>query len=434
MNLTRTAGRRILLLVCISFALHLAYLASPLPKWNYYRMDEAIYWDLASNLAHKGSLSLSNSVFATTVAGEKTLFWTPVYPGILALIIKTGLPAQRVLQLFQIILTSLLPLVFYPVAYKLLRGKWLWIFLGLTAVYPYYFQLSTQCGSEILALFQSVCCLALALSPKWKSWLNLFLLGVMSAALALNRPEYLAFSLVLLAWTSLHLFLEMKYNFILPVFILALSFSILMGAWLFRNYQIADRIIYTTRPGWGLVYENEYYQSYTQGEIGSEEEWLQTFPVFPTEIQRFEYLRDRAKSYIIKHPLTYAKLCLKRTISLALPAPVKTILYAVFGKRDIKSFQAPIWIQLSNGVFLLFFWLLVLPSCLRFFWQKKFRLKFLLSPAGLICMLILGQLSVYTLFAYIEYQRSIIDLEIILVGCWFFLNIKSTAPVPPEEF
>ncbi len=57
-----------------------------MPQWNYFRMDEIIYWDLATNLANKGGLFVSNSVFATAGAGEKTLFWTPVYPTLLSLV------------------------------------------------------------------------------------------------------------------------------------------------------------------------------------------------------------------------------------------------------------------------------------------------------------------------------------------------------------
>ncbi len=195
-----------------------------------------------------------------------------------------------------------------------------------------------------------------------------------------------------------------------------------MGAWLYRNYQVADRLVFTTRPGWGLVYENEYFQAFTRGEVGSEEEWTQAFPKFPTEIERFDYLRSRAKKYILQHPFEYVGLCIKRMVSLVLPSQVKSLIYKTLKKPDVRDFKMPFWPQISNAVFLMFFWLLTIPSAYLFFRKRGLHLAFLFSPAGLLLLFVLGQILVYALFAYIEYQRTIIDLEIILLGAWFLTN------------
>lgn len=449
----RNHGLGLGLLVAVSLLLHLAYLFSPLARMNFLPMDEGIYWDLAGHLSRDGRLALSGPAFATVGAGEQTLFWTPVYPILLSLALKLSPLVKAspllILQLIQILLVACVPLLMYPIAGRFLKGKWLWLFLVFASLYPYTFQLATQVGSETTALFLSLAALSLACARARKSPLSLLLLGTLAAWLCLDRPEYLAFSLVLLAWVSFRLVRERGpeggaaldsvsggQGTARGLIVLCLSFSVWMGAWMYRNYQVTDGIAFTTRSGYSLAYQNEYYNLYSLGEVGSEEEWARAFPAFPTEMRRYAYLKGRARDFIRHHPLVYAQLCAKRLASFFLPQEAKGWIYHVLKRRDFKAVGIPAWFRFSNEVFLAGLWFLVLPASLRFLFRclKRRRLprSFWESPAGLLLLLILGQMAVYTFFAYIEYQRSILDLEILLLGFFFLAQDPLGSPVYPK--
>lgn len=415
----RGAFRTLLLLFLLSLGLHLAYLFSPLASANLFSMDESMYWDLAASLAEKGELSLPYPAFETVGGGERTLFWTPGYPLLLAFALKTGLPANRVVQLIQILMASCAPLLLYPVARAFLNGRRLWIFLTVSACYPYYYQLATQTASETLALFLSLACLGLALGPAARSFAAAALLGTLAAWLSLTRPEFLAFSLVTIGWLVFRWMKAGEGGSRVRAAALIAAFSLWMGAWLYRNMDVTGTAVFTTRSGYSLAYQNEYYHLFSRGEVADEAAWTRSFPELGSEIDRYHYLRKRAAGFILGHPGIFVALSLKRLASIAIPQEAKGLLLGLMGRRDPKPAGIPPWYRLSNAVFLAGLWLLVLPSLIRFLPRLR-RCGFAWSgPEGLLLLLVLGQVAVYALFAYIEYQRSIMDMEILLLGLVF---------------
>ena len=419
--------KRVSWLFLASLALHLAYLYSPWPIRNHFPMDEGMYWDLASNLVEKSRLCLSGNAFATVGAEERTLFWTPAYPILLAAILKLGIDPPRVIGIVQAVMTSSLPVLLFPVARLVLQGKWLFLFLAFSAAYPYYFQLSSEVGSEVTALFLSLACLALALATS-KRTLSVPLLGTFAAWLCLSRPEFLVFSLLLLGWFVAR-------NLAFPgqvsgrsLVVLLLAFSFWMGLWLYRNYTVTETLAFTTRSGYSLAYQNEYYDAFSKGRMRSQEEWIQSFPEFATEMERFRYLEGRSFRFIREHPGIYLQLCGKRIVSFFLPQAAKQGIYRMLGRKDIKETHIPFWFRMSNWFFLVPLWLLVMPAVLVSARRFKSSLDAVLSPPGLLALLILGQFAVYGIFAYIEYQRSIMDMEIFLLGV-FLVAGKPGSPM-----
>lgn len=406
-----------LLAVCLlSFALHLAYAFSPLAEINRLPMDEALYWDLARNLAEQHRFALSTDAFSTVAAGEPTLFWTPGYPLLLAFLLKCGNAyAAALLKVTQALLAAAAPLLLRPVAARLLPRGPAKALLIVAAFYPYYFQLSAQVASENLALFLGLAALALALGSERPGPRRFAGLGAVLAALCLTRPEFLVFSGLLIAWTCARtwsLWPQGRYR--LPALLLA-AYAAGMAPWLIRNAAIAGAPIFTTRSGYSQVFQNEYIYLYSQGKVRSEAEWNAAFPPFDSELERYRYLKRRARGFMREHPGAYALLCAKRLVSLLLPYEAKAALYRLSGRKDAKEAPIPPWFRLSNGFFLLGLWGLVLPSAVRFARKARGRLDWR-SPPALLALILLGQAAVYFLFAYVEYQRSILDLHALLLG------------------
>lgn len=412
------------LLCFLSLLLHLAYLGSSLPERNSLDTDGAIYMDLASHLAHQGQMSLSSPEFATAAAGERTLFWTPAYPLLLAAILKLGLPLSQVIRIFQAAMASCLPLLLLPTAKIFLKKKWLWGFLAFSAVYPYYFQMSYQISTEVMTLFLSLACLALVLAPKERSLPGFALLGSLMAWLCLTRPEYLVFTALLILWmVARSVFLRQHLRGV-QILVLSAAFLIWVGPWVYRNYEITHAWVFTTRAGYSLVRQNEYEQALYTGttKAGEMDEWFASLPTYGTEIERYRHLETRGVRFIHEHPGIYAQKCLKRFVSFFLPHEVKQWLGRAFGKENALGPKLPFWFRLSNLAFLIPLWLLTLPGLFLWIARKKIRPSFWLSPAGLLLLLMLGQFLVYVFLIYVEYQRSIMDMEIILLG--FFLRSK----------
>lgn len=399
----------------ISLAVHGGYVFSGLPALHRFPMDGHLYWDLAGNLAREGRFVLSRDAFHTVAAGESTLFWTPLYPLLLAAILQMGGNPELILKGVQAFFAACAPLLLYPAARRLLRGPFLWIFLGVAAFYPYYFLLSAETASEILALVLCLSALSLSLGPENPRLRHFVALGAVLAGLCLTRPEFLVFAAGVFGWTALRLRRKSGGFLGAPLLGMGLAFTACMLPWLARNLAVSGALVFTTRSGYSLAYQNEYFHRYSRGQVASEEEWTRDFPSFSRELERYRYLQARAGRFIREHPVTYITLCAKRIASMALPPEAKAAIYRVMGRRDIKADLVPGLYRYANGVFLLGLWALVIPAVIRFLWMRGGRFEWTSAP-GLLAVVLLGQMSVYALFAYVEYQRSLIDLPFLLLG------------------
>lgn len=429
------------LFALLSLILHVGYALSPFAARAFLPMDEGRYWDLAAHLAREGRLCVSEDAFATVKALQPTLFWTPGYPLFLALVLKAGFGARAVV-LLQAAMAASLPLFLWPLLRRFFRGAALWIALAVAAFYPYYFQLSSQVGSETLALFLGAAALMLAAGGRGAAgarteatteaftmgraspW-RLAALGTLCAWLSLTRPEYLVFAVVLMAWT-----LAARGGGRSGAAALLAAFALWMGLWLGRNYEVTRTLTFTTRSGYSLVYQNEYYRAFTRGETGSEEEWLRGLPGFPTEMGGYRYLKKRGRDFILSHPRDYAVLCAKRVASLAAPAEAKALLYRLAGRKDFHPARLPFAYRWSNLFFLIALWALAVKALAARPWKRGLPWS-ARDPEGLMILLAAGQLAVFALFAYVEYQRSVLDLEL-LMGAWALSATRGPGAYAPS--
>lgn len=389
-------------------------------------MDEGIYLELGRHLAEAGRLYLDSAAFATVGPGETTLFWTPFYPTLLAAFHGAGIDPARGAAWTQIAMASLLPLLMWPAASRLLRGRWLWGFLILAAVYPYPFQLATQVASESSAQFLALACLALAVSDPLRAPWRAGLLGTAAAWLCLDRPEFLLFAACILAWTAARALPDLRGTprARLGLIVLAISFAAWTAPWLYRNHGVTGAWIFTTRSGYSLAYQNEYLHRHARGELAGEAEWAREFPALPREIERHAWLKARARSWILANPGAYAGLCLKRAASFALPQEAKRLIYALAGRKDIKGGGLPPWYRFANAVFLALFWAGLGYAAVRLARGARMRLPDPGSVEGLLLLVAAGQLAVYVLLAYIEYQRSMLDPIFLMILAWACARLR----------
>jgi hypothetical protein len=191
-----------------------------------------------------------------------------------------------------------------------------------------------------------------------------------------------------------------------------------------RNHALTGEWIFTTRSGYSLAYQNEYFHRFAAGGLESEAAWQREFPALPNEVERYAYLKARAKAWILGHPPDYALLCIKRQVSLLVPYEAKRLLYAWSGRKDIKQGGMPAWFRFANAVFLALYWALYGSFLVGLARGARMPFPKPKSLEGLLLLIICAQFAVYTFLAYIEYQRSMFDLEILLLLAWACMRLK----------
>lgn len=206
-------------------------------------------YDTAQILGNRdryNSKALDIAEYAAIGNGEYSTVHPPLYPFFLAIFYKLfGFNVYSFL-LPQIIMDSISSLLVFILAFRLFNNRKIAQLAGLFYAFnPQLILLSIQLYSEPLYFFLMLCvflCLErLLLKPAIK---NMALSGLLMSLAALCRSIFLVFVPFIFIWLAAVLVKDRRRLFIscLGVF---LSFSLLTGLWLLRNYRVFNQIIFS---------------------------------------------------------------------------------------------------------------------------------------------------------------------------------------------
>lgn len=420
---------RLLLLFLVSLIVHVGYVLSPLARANAYVTDDYIYLELGKNLLHCLTLVHDSTIFYIVNGHEPTMFWTPGYPLFVAFLLfcKSN---PIIISLVQAVFASLMVFPIYGIAKTLVLGRPLWIVVALWALYPFHVLLPNQIASENIALLLTILVTWLCVKPR-QTVATALSCGLCMGILALTRPEFLAFSCIAFLWRCFQRYERLRSHLVRCACI-CLAFCLLLVPWLARNHALSGRIVFTTRAAYSLVFENEvWYWTHskdaekTRGLFGQEKYFFAALPDKPREIERYDYLLKRGVSYIIGHPLRYGAMCVKRAVSFSIPSTMTSLIYRLFSVKDIKGIRLPPLWELSNVLFTVFLWFVVVPAVAGLFLRRRYTLDFFRGSRGLLLLVAAGQMAVSVAVIYTTYQRSIVDMFWIAFGLSVFFNRKN---------
>lgn len=416
---------RLGILFLVSLLVHTGYVLSPIGRMNAFPTDDYIYLELGRNLITCLNLVHDTNIFYIVGGHEPTMFWTPVYPFFIALLLLCKTNPLITASLIQAFLMSLMVFPVYGIAKVFFTGRPVWWVALLWALYPLHLLLSYQIASENIAVVLTILATWLCLRRP-QTLGRALMLGLCLGVLSLTRPEFLLFSVIVLLWNLFQKHENVKNHLVRSACILFV-FATVIFPWLARNHALCGRTVFTTRGAYSLVYENElWYLSHGKTAVQNDG-FFENLPYRPREIQRYDYLMNRGVSYIKSHPARYAAMCVKRMVSFSLPSTLTSLFYRVFSAKDIKGMRLPPLWEVSNCFFTFFLWIIVFPGLLKLFLRKRYTLDFFRGPQGLLLLTACGQLAVSVAVIYTTYQRSIIDMNWIVIGLSVFLCGRDSA-------
>ncbi|WP_168205268.1 glycosyltransferase family 39 protein [Bythopirellula goksoeyrii] len=426
----------IVLLFLLSLMVHVGYVVSPLAENNFRPIDAAIYLDLAENLAEQGRYCVSHDAFQTVVAGEPTLFWTPVYPVFLAALRLVHLDSHLQIALIQAVLMALSVFPVYGLLQLFLDKRPLLVATIVWVFYPFHVIMTYHIASENICMLIEWCTLFVAatLSLHYPEKRSLYLLlGLMLGVLVLTRPERLLLAAGVCIWIVGRNVVIHKIWGVRNMGILVAGMSFVVLPWLVRNYQITEgHIAFSTRLPFNLLAHNKVWELTSTRQIDSSTEYYSDHPTAGTEYQRAQQLKKDAITFIYENPVTYGLICIRRTASLLMPAFVKDYWMRKFNRRPGSKDLLPLW-EVAQIVFLIAFLAITIPGWFAAHRAGALTRDFFLGVPGLLFIAAMAQLIVSILISSAPQLRLMTDTYWITLGIWGLSSSRLVSKMPTES-
>jgi 4-amino-4-deoxy-L-arabinose transferase-like glycosyltransferase len=178
----------------VALMVRLVYLnqIANMPTFNFPDMDEAYHVYLAKFINSTGGL------------GKEAFFRAPLYPYLLAFLLKVGHNSLYITRLIQVIYGSLIPVLTYFLGLKFLGRRSSYWTGGIAAIYPtFVYYDSTLLLTSLMILFILVLVLQLHRCQENPSYSAFALAGIILGLAGLIRPNILLFGPALIVWTWL---------------------------------------------------------------------------------------------------------------------------------------------------------------------------------------------------------------------------------------
>lgn len=314
-------------------------------------LDAESYRQVTSNVIESLSFTTNQDYWFLIRKNEPTLFIVPGYVFLRAILFNS----DALIRFFNIIIDLLYCYFIYSITKETTRNIFVsnWTLI-ICLFYPSYILKTGELMSEPAGHLLLVAALYIFIRRSFgMNLINSFIVGFLIGIAALFRPEILGIGFVLI--TLLLIIKKNLKQYILCSTIVTIGMLTAITPWIIRNYNITSRILFSTRAAYSFVFQNEYYFRITHknydckyNEQMWEKELREDFEKeFSTryenslEIQRYDYMHKRAKSFILENKKVYILLGLKRVISAFLPIDIKRFLgpiqNMILGRTEINK-------------------------------------------------------------------------------------------------
>ncbi|MBN2795146.1 MAG: glycosyltransferase family 39 protein [Clostridia bacterium] len=191
------------------------------------------YYKIAVNVATGYGFQLDGFPIAFQGMGFSTLLgiWFKIFNS----------TTQLTAKYFNVFLSMMTIAVLYVFLLQLVKKRGLrLVLIGAVIFFPQHIFYCNTIGSEVLSVFLLSLTLMIFVL-KFNSWMKWILLGVVIGALALTKPFFIAYPLVIFAsvWLS-----EKKLKKALSALVITfVAMALVIAPWTYRNYQKFDRFI-----------------------------------------------------------------------------------------------------------------------------------------------------------------------------------------------
>lgn len=224
------------LLILIGFLLRYWWITH-IPTEQLY--DFATYYDIAKNVAHG---------LGYTYQGQPIAFQGMGYSYALGLFFKLlGSDSEWTAKILNVLLSTLtIPIVFMMAKRMSSRPLVRWGAVVVTALLPHHIAYCNSIGTEVMAAFLLALTLLVQLSGKGSEntkrvWLKYVLLGILTAAMALVKPFYMAYPVIL--GLSEWLMTKNWRQSLKMLLVTYMCMCLVIAPWTYRNYKIFGRMI-----------------------------------------------------------------------------------------------------------------------------------------------------------------------------------------------
>ena len=175
----------------VALTVRLVYLnqIANMPTFDFPDMDEAYHVYLAKYINATGGL------------GKEAFFRAPLYPYMLAFLLKVSHNSLYITRLIQVIYGSFIPVLTYFLGLKFLGRRSSYWTGGIAAIYPtFMYYDSTLLITSLMILFTLVLVLQLHRCQENPSFSSFALAGMILGLAGLTRPNILLFGPALIVW------------------------------------------------------------------------------------------------------------------------------------------------------------------------------------------------------------------------------------------
>jgi hypothetical protein len=332
---------------------------------NYYRIAEQI---------------AGGHGYADPQTGRPTAYRPPLYPLLLAAIIRTG-GGRIAIGAFQLLLGVATGWLTFECGRRLNLGRGSLIAGALVAIDPILLYQTSQVMTETLAAFLATMCLSLSLRPSKRRWA--LLVGISFGAACLCRPTFWTFGILAGSlWLAgrIRVFVRQGWNHGVErrcALAVLLGVLTVVSPWVIRNQLVFGRPIMTTTHGgytlllphnpeytravveqpWGTVWHAASFDDWSasvEAELAAQQPPLDHTHLKPhVELARDKYLNAKARAYIQQDPVTAIKagLTLLGRMWSVMPAAVDGTERASALRLAIAAFYIPLLIAFCIGLY-----------------------------------------------------------------------------------
>lgn len=290
------------------------------------RWDEGYYYQLASRIATGYGFSFSSDVYFTGLANTPTSFQEPLFPLLVAAILKVfGLENLTAVYFVQAFLGAFVVVIIFIISTKHL-GLGTGVLAGFAATfYPPLLFFGRLLMTDILFIFLLLLAI-LVLSDNGNSHISkrrAILGGLLIGLGALTRSTMMGVGIIL---TATYLAFGIKHRIparvlLVRALLIMLATFITISPWAYRNYRVHNAVVpLSTKLGYNL-----YYYNYPLNDFAFNERVVP----FPEglkdldEIGRYNLLKEKGLSFILTSPRMFLQFGTRKIIDFWRPLPAE---------------------------------------------------------------------------------------------------------------
>jgi hypothetical protein len=279
--------------------------------------------------------------------GTATEYWPVGTSAVYALLYSIFGTRPWVVPVFQALLGTCIVGLTWNIARRALGLRMAALAAWLTAIWPLLIEFTTILASELLFIALVLASINIWMSRRLPFALRMISWGACLAAATYVRPTAL---LMLFIFLILQLAFDRDWRrFLLGGFLAVLTASLLFAPWTYRSIVLFDKFVVVSANGGVNLWMGNNPDS-TGGYMDLPEKR------FANEVDRDQYYGREAVHFILSHPLSYAKLSLKRLIATY----DRETIGVVWNEKGLSS-KYPAWLLLAlKGLSSAYWWAMLI--------------------------------------------------------------------------